>query len=97
MKITNTQYLKIGDKTNFGAVTKIHDNKCFEADNEFSWHLDNNDVHKLDFCSNCEEWKPNIEKEYGAMLCPDCSNLYDNKTGYCSLSCCLGNGCDESC
>jgi hypothetical protein len=30
-------------------------------------------------------------------LCPDCAEAYDNKTGYCSLECCITGKCDESC
>lgn len=30
-------------------------------------------------------------------LCDECAEKYHNSSGYCSLSCCLGNGCDQSC
>ena len=34
---------------------------------------------------------------YGYWLCEECNESYNDKTGYCSLSCCLGYGCDDSC
>lgn len=51
----------------------------------------------LPYCIGCEEKVLNLEDWYGVYLCIDCNNRYDNKTGYCSLDCCLGYGCDESC
>lgn len=47
MKITNTQYLKVGDKTNVGEVWKIHDNKNFMAMDGFSYNLDEVEIFKL--------------------------------------------------
>jgi hypothetical protein len=34
---------------------------------------------------------------HDAWLCDECADAYDNKTGYCSLYCCVTGNCDESC
>lgn len=31
------------------------------------------------------------------FLCDDCYEAYDNKTGHCSLDCCISGKCDDSC
>jgi hypothetical protein len=49
------------------------------------------------WCKGCEEWTNKYGEQSGNDLCEECDRKYDNKTGYCSLSCCLGGGCDESC
>jgi len=33
----------------------------------------------------------------GRKLCDACLTAYDNKTGHCSLDCCISGYCDESC
>lgn len=40
---------------------------------------------------------PESLRDYGYSLCKGCINNHDNKTGYCSMDCCLGGGCDGSC
>lgn len=52
---------------------------------------------KLVYCKGCDEMVNKLTNNYGTKLCDKCNDKYDNKTGYCSLSCCLGNGCDETC
>jgi len=52
---------------------------------------------KKQFCEGCEELVEKLEDYTGRDLCESCSEKYDNKTGWCSLSCCLGNGCDQTC
>ncbi len=50
------------------------------------------------YCEGCDE--SFLELFYDNRingLCQSCNEVYDNKTGHCSLSCCMGNGCDESC
>lgn len=48
-------------------------------------------------CIGCEEMVESLTNEYGYKLCDECNEKYDNKTGYCSLSCSLGDGCDQTC
>jgi hypothetical protein len=52
------------------------------------------------FCQGCEDMEFNVEDVDGYNLCPTCSDEYDkhgDQTGYCSLSCRLGYGCDSTC
>lgn len=50
------------------------------------------------WCVGCEEWTDEVDDyTYNPPLCMKCDAIYDNKTGYCSLDCCLGGGCDQSC
>lgn len=49
------------------------------------------------FCEWCEELFDEVRNDNGPNLCEECNNKYQNETGYCSLSCCMGNGCDETC
>lgn len=46
-RITNTQYLKKGSKTNVGLVVAIHDNKSFKADDGFTYHLEETEVYNV--------------------------------------------------
>lgn len=48
-------------------------------------------------CQGCDEFVDKIFNDYGYNLCEECNNNYDNKTGYCSLFCCVTGQCDESC
>jgi hypothetical protein len=50
-----------------------------------------------DYCVGCHTKYPVSELTLFEKLCPECDAKYDNKTGYCSLDCCLGGGCDGSC
>ena len=49
------------------------------------------------YCKGCDEYCDKYGDYNGLDLCEEFDNKYDNKTGWCSLSCCLGNGCDQSC
>lgn len=49
------------------------------------------------WCQGCEDYTDKLEDEYGYMLCSECNDTYENTTGYCPLSCCVGRGCDQSC
>lgn len=55
---------------------------------------------KTKHCEWCDE---EISPDYkyvgsnGYTLCEECDSKYDNKTGYCSLSCCITGECDDSC
>lgn len=55
-------------------------------------------------CHYCEDniVTPDDEKMCKTMgltysLCNECLLEYDNKTGHCSLRCCISGQCDESC
>jgi hypothetical protein len=48
-------------------------------------------------CAGCEEYTDKYENQNAIDLCKECDDIYDNKTGYCSLHCCLGGECDGSC
>lgn len=63
---------------------------------------------QLNKCYHCEEPTGNTtaisEKDtywvQGTVLCNTCIdnyNLNGNKTGFCSLGCCISGECDESC
>ena len=49
------------------------------------------------YCKGCDEYCDKYGDYNGLYICEECDNKYDNKTGWCGLSCCLGNGCDQSC
>ena len=54
--------------------------------------MDNN-TKLCDWCN-----KPILGNEsYKFNLCSDCEDNCVDHTGYCSLSCCMGEGCDDSC
>ena len=52
---------------------------------------------------NCEVSLPEEEMtqvgddDNPVYVCPGCEDKVFDRTGYCSLSCQLGRGCDESC
>jgi len=48
-------------------------------------------------CDWCEEVLTESYREKGHLLCGECWEIYENQTGYCGLSCCMGQGCDQSC
>lgn len=50
-------------------------------------------------CELCEQHVEKIEgsKYDGDFICNNCFDSLPNPTGYCSLSCRLGNGCDGAC
>lgn len=47
-------------------------------------------------CSQCSNILTS-EDDFEWDVCSSCIDTLENKTGYCSLSCRLGNGCDDSC
>jgi hypothetical protein len=49
------------------------------------------------YCEGCGEQVPKLNTDYGYKLCDACNDKFNDVTGYCSLSCCLGGGCDDSC
>ena len=51
------------------------------------------------YCVGCEDYTDKYCDDNSGCdrLCKECDDKYENKTGYCSLDCCLGYGCDESC
>lgn len=52
-------------------------------------------------CYGCDGiFTPDTEGEqwcYDVWICLECYNKMDNVSGYCSLDCQLGFGCDGSC
>lgn len=49
-------------------------------------------------CDHCGDPATERKDLKGApVLCDECYAAYDNKTGYCSLECCISGKCDESC
>ncbi len=55
-------------------------------------------IAEVKHCVYCEqEIMDNYLSKSIDKLCAGCDCAYDNKTGHCSLSCCMGNGCDEVC
>lgn len=50
---------------------------------------------ELKLCDYCGE--PAIVQGYTYNLCDFCAKVYDNKTDYCSLDCCITGVCDGSC
>ncbi len=49
------------------------------------------------YCIGCETYTDIVNDFYGYLLCINCNATYENKTGYCSLDCCLSGHCDDSC
>ena len=49
------------------------------------------------FCVGCENYTDKLYHDYRYDLCFECNEKYDDKTGYCSLFCCINNQCDDSC
>ena len=50
------------------------------------------------YCVGCEKTTNELYHDnYSTGLCCKCNDIYDNKSGFCSLSCCLSNSCDGSC
>lgn len=51
---------------------------------------------KCDYCG--DDVNPESSQHIaGYKLCDECLDAYDNKTGFCSLDCCISGNCDESC
>ncbi len=48
-------------------------------------------------CKGCDEYTDKYGEYNGMDLCEDCDDKYNNQTGYCSLQCSLGGGCDQTC
>jgi len=51
------------------------------------------------YCKGCDEYTNELTNwgTNGVFLCEECNEKYENTTGHCSLECCLGGGCDQSC
>jgi hypothetical protein len=49
------------------------------------------------FCIGCQEYTNKLIDEHGFLLCEECNEIYYDSTDNCSLSCCLGGNCDQSC
>lgn len=48
-------------------------------------------------CSNCGKQDCTTYHYYEHILCSECDDSRDNKTGYCDMDCQLGNGCSGAC
>jgi len=49
-------------------------------------------------CEWCDSEFDKREHDYAKFdLCDACYSNCDDKTGYCSIGCCMGTGCDGSC
>ncbi len=46
-RITSTQYLKKGDKTNVGIVKQLHEYKAFTTTDGFYYNLDETEIYKV--------------------------------------------------
>ena len=63
--------------------------------------MDNDTITKV-ACeyADCKACLPQDEMtlvDDGCYVCPECEAKMENSSGYCSLSCQLGYGCDDSC
>jgi hypothetical protein len=63
-------------------------NRCLQLEREEKQP----DEKLCDFCA-----APAVTVVNRCNLCAECAEAYDNKTGYCSLECCITGRCDESC
>lgn len=50
----------------------------------------------IKLCAYCQA-PAQEENEFSVPLCKECTEAYDDKTGYCSLECCISGNCDGSC
>ena len=77
----------------YGMQWNMHYTNCCVQCGLLTINLDkmNSDV-KTDKCDKYCDDNSGCDR-----LCKECDDKYENKTGYCSLDCCLGYGCDESC
>lgn len=48
-------------------------------------------------CEYCGSFEDVTNEFKHFKLCGECNETYDDKTGYCSLYCCIENRCDDSC
>jgi hypothetical protein len=64
---------------------------------------ENTQIEAVNICVYCECQTNNTEKSTydevskWAVLCDDCISNFEDKTGYCSIDCCVSGRCDESC
>lgn len=76
-RITNTQYLKKGTKTNVGKVVAIHDSKSFQAEDGFSYHLDETevfeDITRIQFTLQALMKAKELKISNGVIECPKCN------------------------
>lgn len=49
------------------------------------------------YCKGCDLFTDKLYDDHCVDLCYECNDKYYDSTGYCSLSCSLGNGCDQTC
>ena len=48
-------------------------------------------------CEWCNSYDDVTNEYKWYMLCGSCNEAYDDKSGFCSLDCCIENRCDGSC
>ena len=53
---------------------------------------------KIGCCEGCDNVEVELTNDYKHYwLCKECNDSYNNKTGWCSLSCCISGRCDQTC
>jgi len=51
-------------------------------------------------CYVCDDVATDLVGDFDVPLCPECARGYEengDKTGFCSLVCCVTGSCDDSC
>lgn len=84
-----------GDITRETVIAQDENHYFFDVSDRGSYYAPKSFCQR--WCVGCEDWVEVVGNEYNVDLCPDCEDIYCNATGWCGLSCCLGNGCDNSC
>lgn len=65
--------------------------------NHDSYHTERKNLSE-GVCSYCQDHESLISSEvWDSGLCLICESQYENKTGNCSLHCCITGSCDDSC
>jgi len=51
------------------------------------------------YCQGCEMFVDNLDdyNSRGAELCDECNEKFEDKTGHCSINCCVNGNCDQTC
>ena len=91
------KYLYRGVEVNFYGKEEGYLLLGKDKDNTVRVHPDSQDLERIGRCEYCEDEGKKLFRTDRYLLCEDCSDKYDNKTGYCSLYCCVSGHCDGSC
>ncbi len=51
------------------------------------------------YCIGCDTYTNKLEdnNSKGIDLCTECNNSFEDKTGWCSINCCITGNCDQTC